>query len=89
MDKTSPLARLLGSSKALVMLGTALGAFALVGLGKISWEQAREFLVVTVPVWIASVGIEDAAKHLAAPRQQAPRRPEEDERPASNEPEAK
>lgn len=46
------------------MLATAAGAFVLVGIGKITWEQAERFLSVTVPAWMIAVGIEDAAKHV-------------------------
>lgn len=64
-NNANPVLRLLKSSKALVMLGTAIGAFVLVGLGKISWDQVEKFLVVTVPAWMLAVGIEDGAKHMA------------------------
>ena len=61
----NPLSRLFGSSKAIIMLATAAGCFALVGLGKVTWEQAEKFLTVTVPAWMLAVGIEDAAKHMS------------------------
>jgi hypothetical protein len=62
----SPIVRMLSSSKALVMLGTMAGAIVLVTLGKITWEQAERFLTITVPAWMLSVGLEDAAKHYGA-----------------------
>lgn len=63
--KPNPIMRLFTSSKALVMLGTAAGAFVLVSMDKITWEQAEKFLMVTVPAWMLAVGIEDGAKHMA------------------------
>jgi hypothetical protein len=62
----SPISRMLGSSKALVMLATMAGAFVLVMLGKLTWEQAERFLMVTVPAWMLAVGLEDAGKHFGA-----------------------
>lgn len=62
-----PIKRLLGSSKALVMLMVTLLMFVGVFLGKIHFDEVKGVLTVLVPVWLGAQGIEDAAKNIAVP----------------------
>lgn len=53
--------RLCASRKFVVLALALVGVFVLVGLGRIGWAEAVMFLSVSVPVFVASVAIEDAA----------------------------
>jgi len=56
--------RLMGSSKAIVMLGLTAIVFAGVWSKQVTFDQAVHFLMYTAPAWLLSVGLEDAAsKH--------------------------
>lgn len=54
-----PLLALLGSQKAMVLILVVTGTLILVGLGRITWDQCKEFLMVIVPGWMLSHGIQD------------------------------
>jgi hypothetical protein len=71
--KTNPLAKLLSSSKALVVLAVTVASFVGLYLGKAQWSEVENFLKWMIPAWLFAAGAEDAAKHLAAPRFEANR----------------
>lgn len=54
-----PLVDLLRSRKAVVMLAAVIGTLVLVGMGRITIEQAGHFLAVVVPAWMASHALEN------------------------------
>lgn len=62
-----PIKRLMGSSKALVMLAVTLLMFIGVFIGKIQFSELKSMLTVLIPAWLGAQGLEDAAKHVAQP----------------------
>lgn len=58
----NPLMRLLGSSKALVMLAITGACFIALFLGKSDWVQTTDFLKWIVGPWLISAGLEDAGQ---------------------------
>lgn len=67
----SGLARIFGSSKALVVLLVVALSFAALLMGRATWEQVKGLLEWVMPVWLGAQGLEDAAKHIAAPKLEA------------------
>jgi len=61
----NPIARLLGSSKALVVLVVTALSFLGLYLGKVKFEEVESFLKYVVITWLGAQGFEDAAKHVA------------------------
>ena len=59
-----PLLGLLGSQKALVMLIVLVGTLVLVGMGRVSWDDAKGFLMVIVPSWMGAHAIQDGLQGL-------------------------
>ena len=57
------LARLMGSSKAIVVLAITIGTFAAVHWNKAAFGEATEFLKWVLGPWLLAQGVEDAAKH--------------------------
>lgn len=64
------IARILGSSKALIVLLVIVLMFVGLFLGKVPFEDIKHMLTVLVPVWLGAQGIEDAAKNIAKPSQE-------------------
>jgi hypothetical protein len=69
----NPIARLVGSSKALVVLGVTIASFVGLYLGKAQWLEVEGFLKWILITWLGAVGVEDAAKHLANSKIEAAR----------------
>lgn len=65
-ETTNPIARLLGSSKAIVVLLVLAGCFAAIFAGRATWEQVEEFMKYITMTWIASAGVEDASHRIAS-----------------------
>lgn len=68
---TAPFVRMLGSSKAIVMLLILSFSFLSLLLGKASWEQIENLVKWVFGSWVMAVGVEDAAKHVANGRVKA------------------
>src|SRR5262249_5043426 len=60
------LRRLLSSRKAFVVLLLTTASFAALFSGRATWSEIAELLKWVVGPWLAAVGIEDAAKHVAS-----------------------
>lgn len=61
----NPIARLLGSSKSLVVLAVAALSFLGLYLGKVRFDEVESFLKYILITWLGAQGFEDAAKHVA------------------------
>ena len=62
----SPLVKVLGSQKAVVMLLAIAAAYVACMLGKITVEQFGTFVGVTLPAWLVAHAGQDGLKALAA-----------------------
>ena len=62
---TSPFVRMLGSSKAIVMMIVLSLSFLALMLGKATWDQVDNLVKWVFGSWVMAVGVEDAAKHVA------------------------
>ncbi len=54
-----PIADLLRSRKFVVTALVLIGVFALVAIGRLSWEQSKEVLMVVIPAWLISHAAEN------------------------------
>ena len=54
-----PLLGLLGSQKALVMLLVVIGTLVLVGMGRVTWADAKSFLEIIIPTWFGAHALQD------------------------------
>ncbi len=70
-QQQNPIARLLSSSKAIVVLGVAALSFLGLYLGKIQFAEVESFLKYVLITWLGAQGVEDAAKHLSTPKANA------------------
>lgn len=61
----NPIARLFGSSKALVVLAVTALSFLGLYLGKVKFDEVESFLKYVIITWLGAQGVEDAAKHVA------------------------
>jgi hypothetical protein len=64
-DQTGPIKKLLSSSKGLMVLAIIGLSYAALFAGKATWAQITELLKYVIGPWLAAVGIEDAARHVA------------------------
>lgn len=62
-----PLRRLLGSSKALVVLVVVTLSFIALFSGRATWADVSSLLKYVIGPWLAAVGLEDAARNLGDP----------------------
>ena len=60
----SPFARLLGSTKFLVMLLAIVAVVTLAALGRYSGDQAVEFVKWIVATWLASQAVQTSAEKV-------------------------
>jgi len=63
----NPIVGLMQSRKAVVVLLTMAGLFALTFIGKLHPDALLDYLKIIIPVWLASQGVEDAAEKWNAP----------------------
>jgi len=64
-NTTNPLMRILGSSKALIVLAVVTAAFGAFFAGKAQWDQVESMVKYLVGALILGQSAEDAAKHIA------------------------
>lgn len=62
------MTRLFSSTKAVFSLVVVALSFLALFLGRATWEQVRDLLVVVVPTWLAAHAVSDAAHTIAAPK---------------------
>jgi hypothetical protein len=64
-ESAGPIRRLLGSSKALVVLLVIAAAFGSFWTGKATWHDIEGLLRWVLGSWLAAAGAEDAARHVS------------------------
>ncbi len=67
-EQAGVLTRLFGSTKALITMLVIAGAFGALYLGKSTWDQVRELLMVVIPSFLATHAASDIAHTIAAPK---------------------
>jgi hypothetical protein len=68
MENQSAVARLFGSTKALILMLVVLGAFVGLFLGKVMWGDVKELLMILVPSFFVTHAAADVAHAMAAPK---------------------
>ena len=64
-EKANPIARLFGSSKAIIVMAVLAVTGVALCLGKVTWQQFEYIIGLVVGPWLVAVGAEDVAKHLS------------------------